>query len=99
MFNTICWILISICCFYMVRNFYVGSIMFPAGKHIVMIYNHAVGHFYLHIHPTCRNYYLLVLNPFLWKFLDIYINDEEGMKIKVLWKRFSDEQKNLRNFK
>ena len=93
------WILIGICCFYMVRNVYVGSIMFPAGKHIVMIYNRAVGRPYLHIHPTCRNYYLLVLNPFLWKFLDIYINDEEGMKIKVLWKRFSDEQKNLGRIK
>lgn len=90
------WIFISICCFYIVRNFYVGSVMFPAGKHIVMIYNRSVGKFYLHVHPICRNYYLLVLNPFLWKFLDIYINDEEGMKIKVLWKRFSDEQKKFK---
>ena len=93
------WILIGICCFYLIRNVWVGSVMFPAGKYIVMIYNSAVGHFYLHVHPTCRNYYLLVLNPFLWKFLDIYINDEEGMKIKVLWKRFSDEQKNLGRIK
>ena len=95
----ISWILIGICCFYIIRNLYVGSIMFPAGKYIVMIYNWAVGRPYLHIHPTCRNYYLLVLNPFLWKFLDIYISDEEGMKIKVLWKRFSDAQKNSKNFK
>ena len=48
LFNTICWIMIGICCFYLIRNVYVGSIMFPAGKHIVMIYNHAVGKSYLH---------------------------------------------------
>ena len=93
------YILIGICCFYLIRNFYVGYVMFPCGERIVMAYNTAMARPFLHIHPTPRNYYLLVLNPFLWRFLDIYQNDEEGQKIKVLWKRFCDSQKNSRNLK
>lgn len=96
LFNTICWILIGVCCFYLIRNIYVGSIMFPFGKRILKIYNDMQKHFYLFITPNLRNYYLVVLNPFLWKPLDIYANDKDGLKIKILWKTFCDEQKNLR---
>ena len=96
---TIGYILIGICCFYLIRNFYVGSVMFPLGKRIVDTYNSSMKRTYLHIHPVYRNYYLLVLNPFLWRFLDIYRNDEDGRKIKVLWKEFSELQANLRNMK
>lgn len=90
---------ITICIFYLLRNWYVSNFMIPCGEHIVNVYNRAVKYPYLWIKPKLRNYYLLVLNPFLWRFLDIYENDEEGRKIKVLWKQFSKEQKNLRNFK
>ena len=93
------YILIGICCFYLIRNLYVGYIMFPAGVQIVKIYNGAMARPFLHIHPTFRNYYLVVLNPFLWRFLDIYQNDEEGLKLKALWKQFCQTQKNSRNLK
>lgn len=95
MFNIVCWILIGICCFYLVRNVYIGSIMFPVGRNIVRAYNRT-NVTYLRIKPSYRNYYLVVLNPFLWRFLDIYANDKDGLKIKALWKTFKNEQKNLR---
>jgi hypothetical protein len=94
------WILIGICCFYIVRNLYVGSIMFPCGYHIVAAYNGALGNrFFLKIRPKYRNYYLVVLNPFWWKFLDVYQDDEDGRKLKYKWKQFRDAQKNSKNFK
>lgn len=96
---TIGYILIGICCFYLVRNIWVGSVMFPAGRQIVEAYNCAMRRTYLHIYPTCRNYYLLVLNPLWWRFLDIYKDDADGRKIKVLWKEFRKEEKNSRNMK
>ena len=95
-FNTICWILIGICCFYLLRNAYVGNIMFPIGKRIVGAFNDIQKNFHSFICPTPRNYYLLVLNPFWWRFLDIYKNDEAGRKIKLLWKEFCQDMKNLR---
>lgn len=97
---TIGYILIGICCFYIIRNLYVGSIMWMGGTQIVNSYNGAFAKRpYLKIYPKTRNYYLIVLNPFWWRFLDIYQNDDDGQKIKVLWKRFNDEQKNLRKLK
>lgn len=94
------YILIGICCFYLIRNFYVGNIMWMGGVQIVSSYNGAIAkRQYLKIRPKMRNYYLVVLNPFWWRFLDIYQNDDDGRKIKVLWKQFSNEQKNLRKLK
>lgn len=97
---TIGYILIGICCFYLLRNVWVGSIMFPAGKLIVEAYNGAfLKRPFLRIYPTYRNYYLIVLNPLWWRFLDIYKNDDDGRKIKVLWKEFCRTEKNSRNLK
>ena len=97
---TIGYILIGICCFYLIRNFYVGNIMWMCGVQIVSSYNGAFSKRpYLKICPKMRNYYLVVLNPLWWKFLDIYQNDDDGQKIKVLWKQFNDGQKNLRKLK
>ena len=96
---TIGYILIGICCFYFIRNIWVGSVMFPVGQRIVDTYNSAMKRTFLHIHPAYRDYYLLVLNPFLWRFLDIYQNDEDGRKIKILWKEFRKTAKNSRNMK
>ena len=93
------WILIGICCFYLVRNLYVGYVMFPCGKHILMTHNDVMTVKRLKLFPAYRNYYLLVLNPLWWRFLDIYKNDADGRKIKMLWKQFCVGQKNLRNLK
>lgn len=94
------WILIGICCFYLLRNIYVGCIMFPAGRQIVAAYNGACEKYpFLKICPKYRNYYLVVLNPLWWRFLDIYQNDDDGQKIKYKWKQFNDAQKNSRNLK
>jgi hypothetical protein len=54
---------------------------------------------FLKISPAYRNYYLLVLNPFRWHFLEVFKNDPDGRKLKVLWKECSEEAKNLRNLK
>ena len=97
---TIGYILIGICCFYLIRNLYVGNIMWICGTQIVNAYNRALSKRpYLMVHPKPRNYYLIVLNPFWWRFLDIYQNDDDGQKIKVLWKQFTDKQKNLGKLK
>ena len=97
---TIGYILIGICCFYLIRNFYVGSIMWFCGERIVAAYNGAFSKQpYLKIYPKTRNYSLVVLNPFWWRFLDIYQNDNDGLKIKVLWKQFCGSQKNSRKLK
>ena len=94
------WILIGICCFYLLRNFYVGSMMVPLGNQILITYNRIFEKRpYLQISPAYRNYYLLVLNPFHWHFLEIFKNDLDGRKLKVLWKECFKEAKNLRNLK
>ena len=74
--------------------------MWLCGAQIVNAYNGAFSKRpHLKIYPQTRNYYLVVLNPLWWRFLDIYQNDDDGQKIKVLWKQFSNEQKNLRKLK
>lgn len=92
------WILIGICCFYTVRNLYVGSIMFPAAKHIVLAHNTPFEKRpFLKVHPKHRNYYLIVLNPLWWRFLDVYQNDEDGRKLKYRWKELNKTLKFKKN--
>ena len=99
-FEIVCWILIGICCFYLFRNIWVGSIMFPLGNQILTAYNGALEKRpFLKISPVYRNYYLLILNPFRWNCLEIFKNDLDGRKLKVLWKECFKEAKNFRNFK
>ena len=96
----ISWILIGICCFYLLRNFYVSNVMIPLGNQILNTYNRSLEKRpFLKISPAYRNYYLLVLNPFRWHFLAIFKNDHDGRKLKVLWKECSEEVKNLRKLK
>ena len=70
------WILISICCFYLIRNFYVGTFLYPLARRIskVFIRNNKNVEF--------RNYYLFVLNPFWWSFIDVFkdVNQRELMR-------------------
>ena len=93
-------IVIGILCFYLLRNFYVSVVMIPLGNKILNTYNMAFEKRpFLKISPAYRNYYLLVLNPFRWHFLEIFKNDHDGRKLKVLWKECFEEVKNLRNLK
>lgn len=92
------WILIGICCFYIVRNLYVGSIMFPAASHIVQAHNAPFEKRpFLKVHPKHRNYYLVVLNPLWWRFLDVYQNDEDGRKLKYRWNELNKTLKFKKN--
>ena len=92
------WILIGICCFYIVRNYYVGSIMFPAAVHITAVHNIPFNKRpFLKVHPKYRNYYLVVLNPLWWRFLDVYQNDEDGRKLKYRWKELNKTLKFKKN--
>ena len=92
------WVLIGICCFYIVRNLYVGSVMFPAANHIVLAHNAPFEKRpFLKVHPKHRNYYLIVLNPLWWRFLDVYQNDEDGRKLKYRWKELNKTLKFRKN--
>lgn len=92
MTDIIGWILIGICIFYLIRNIYVGNIMFPAANHIVQAHNLPFEKRpFLKLYPKYRNYYLIVLNPLWWRFLDVYQNDEDGRKLKYRWNRFCEK--------
>ena len=92
------WTLIGICCFYIIRNLYVGSVMFPAANHIVLAHNAPFEKRpFLKVHPKHRNYYLIVLNPLWWRFLDVYQNDEDGRKLKYRWNELNKTLKFKKN--
>lgn len=94
MMDIIFWILISICCFYLVRNYLAGSFYFMAD----MIIKNSMElvprdyHYLIRMHYTCRNYYLFVLNPFWWRVSDIFKRKEVREEIRTY-------AKNLRSFK
>ena len=73
---TIGYVLIGICIFYLIRNFYVGTFLYPLAARIskVFIRNGGKAEF--------RNYYLFVLNPCWWSFIDVFkdVNQRELMR-------------------
>ncbi len=77
MFNTIGWILIGICCFYLLRNIYAGYILYPIGGRMIEAAADLVPRDkrkLLYSHFTRRNYYLFVLNPLWWRLQDTFKN-------------------------
>ena len=81
----ICWILISICCFYLLRNIYVGSILYPITSQIL---ENTLNHCPRDIrqktlkHFARRNYYLVVLNPFWWRVADVFKEENTRRDVK-----------------
>ena len=94
------WIVIGIFCFYLLRNFYVSVVMIPLGNQILNTYNRPLEKRpFLKISPAYRNYYLLVLNPFRWHFLEIFKNDHDGRKTKSIVERMLQRSEKFKKFK
>lgn len=65
MFEIICWVLIGILAFYMIRNIIAGSVLYPMAAMVVEKWN-ATAHRSWRLRGGFRNYYLFVLNPLWW---------------------------------
>ena len=94
---TVGWIIIGVLAFYLLRNLIVGTIVYRGGIALVDIWNRNVPVFYK-VKGGFRNYYLFILNPFLWRFTDVVKDKEERETVQNAWKWFN---KRLRenNFK
>lgn len=93
--NIICWILIGICCFYLIRNFLAGYVLYPLTNQMITMYDNQLPRDVrkaIRARYARRNYYLFVLNPFWWTVVDVFKN-------KTVRKEICDMAKNLRNFK
>lgn len=91
MFNIVCWILIGICCFYLLRNLWAGMLYkvtdmkFQAS---VKINNQKKIYKFKDLMPR-RNYYLFVLNPLWWGPADVF--KDKSIRIQI-----RERMKNLR---
>ena len=97
-FNIICWIGIALCIFYIIRNYYVAYVMFPAGKILVNSWNKAVPP-HLKVRNGLRNYYAVVFNPFIWHFIDVIKDKKERGYVKTAWREWKKAEKNSRKIK
>ena len=94
----ICWILISICCFYLLRNVWAGSILYPVTNRMIKDIGDSMPkrREFIYKQLARRNYYLFVLNPFWWKLGDVFKNAE----IRKTYREVSKQaQTNLQSFK
>lgn len=96
--NIIGWILIGICCFYIVRNVYAGSILYPFCQEVSKIWNRNTPP-WMQIKGGYRNYYFFVLNPFWWGLLSPLKKKEERKFLSTILKAFRKGLKNLRKLK
>ena len=95
---TICWILIGICCFYLLRNIWAGRILYPVTDRMIKSIgdNMPRRREFIYKQLARRNYYLFVLNPFWWRLGDVFKNAE----IRKTYREVSKQaQTNLRNLK
>ena len=94
----ICWILISICCFYLLRNVWAGSILYPVTNRMIKDIGDSMPkrREFIYKQLARRNYYLFVLNPFWWSLGDVFKSAEIRKTYREVAKR---TQTNLRNFK
>ena len=88
---TIGYILIGILGFYLIRNIWVGSVLYPIAAHIAN---------YIEVNSKkklpVRNYYLFVLNPFWWHFISVFKDKRDRDLMKSVWKTVGEEIKNLK---
>lgn len=94
----ICWILIGICCFYLVRNMWAGSVLYPATNRMIKDIGDSMPRRreFVYRQLARRNYYLFVLNPFWWRLGDVFKSAEIRKTYREVVKQ---AQTNLRNFK
>lgn len=92
------YILICICCFYLLRDMWAGSVLYPATNQIIKDIGDSMPRRRAVIYKQLarRNYYLFVLNPFWWRLGDVF----KSAEIRKLYKEVAKQaQTNLRNFK
>lgn len=92
------WILIGVCCFYLLRNMWAGYFLYPVTNRMVKNIGDSIPRRreFIYKQLALRNYYLFVLNPFWWRLGDVFKNAE----MRKTYREVSKEtQTNLRNFK
>ena len=95
---TIGYILIGICCFYLIRNIWAGYVLYPVTNQMIISIGDSMPRRRKFIYEQLarRNYYLFVLNPFWWKLGDVF----KSAEIRKTYKEVSKNvQANLRNLK
>jgi len=83
--DIICWIGIGICCFYILRNFYVGFLYQITDidiKAIIKITGVKVQEICIKDLMARRNYYLFVFNPFWWRLSDVFKDKKVREQVK-----------------
>ena len=92
MIDIIFWILIGICCFYLGRNFYVGFLFSAAGiiknkveKDLSRVYG-KLQNKPMFVPIRFRNYYLFVFNPFWWRLVDVFADEDWRQLFKDIMK-------------
>jgi hypothetical protein len=95
---TIGYILIGICCFYLLRNIWAGYILYPVTNRMIKSIGNNIPKRREFIYKLLarRNYYLFVLNPFWWRIRDVFKSAEIRKTYRDVEKR---AQTNLRNLK
>lgn len=83
--DIICWVLIGILSFYLIRNVIAGSLLYPCAATIVRKWNETA-HRSWRITGGYRNYYLFVLNPFWWTISSVMKEKEDAKTVKTVWK-------------
>lgn len=94
----ICYILIGIFCFYLLRNIWAGYVLYPVTNRMIKDIGDSVPRRRAFIYKQLarRNYYLFVLNPFWWSLGDVF----KSAEIRKLYRENRKKtQKILRSFK
>lgn len=95
---TICWILIGILAFYLLRNLWAGYILYPVTNQMIKNIGDSIPRRreFIYKQLARRNYYLFVLNPFWWRLGDVF----KSVEIRKTYREISKRaQTNLQNFK
>ena len=95
---TIGWILIGICCFYLLRNIWAGYILYPVTNKMIKSIGDSMPRRreFIYKQLARRNYYLFVLNPFWWRLGDVF----KSAEIRKTYREVSKQaQTNLQSFK
>lgn len=96
--NIICWILIGICCFYLLRNIWAGYILYPVTNQMIKDMGDSMPRRreFIYKQLARRNYYLFILNPFWWRLGDVF----KSAEMRKIYREVAKQaQTNLRSFK
>ena len=95
---TIGYILVGICCFYLIRNIWAGYVLYPVTNQMIVNIGDSMPRKRKFIYEQLarRNYYLFVLNPFWWRLADVF----KSAEIRKIYKETTKNvQASLRNLK